>query len=533
MLNSPEYQKVTAKLRDFFQKELVTYTELKSQTGVEVPAWVYGYCCIGYDEYFIGEDSDYERYRTYTDRQLTEFRTVLMAKYNRLVISTDEMKLLKTRHDVLLMRWMVHERRIDNDMHDFSDNYKPWCPIGKDEPMLELFQDMESETPVPKINQMIELQLSGESDSFELPPIQEPISATPIQFNAAPMAFDDVMIEKMATAFADAFNRTVPLSTVPPRPKDFYVPEIDKMYIKWGIYADIKMIIDRNMFYPTFITGLSGNGKTLSVEQAHAVAGKELIITNITEETDEDDLLGGYRLISGNTVWQDGPVVIAMRRGCSLLLDEVDYGTSKLSCLQSVLAGRPVLIKKTGEVVKPALGFTVFATANTKGQGDTVGKFAGTKILNEAFLDRFPIMLHNPYPKPEIEVKIFSTALAHFRFVYSGGAELSEADNEFCLRLSKWCDIVRTSHSSGACSDVISTRRGVDILKAYVIYDSRDRAIKVGVERFNEETRNSFAKLYSAVDEQIEAERKRGELAIDSKTARSMVNQAMQATEKK
>lgn len=512
-------------LIEHFGKELISYDELKSVTEFKVPAWVYGFCIIGSGEYYIGTELDYERHKSYSELELGFVRDKILLHHESLIITSQQLKDLKLIHGHNIPRWAVHERRIGENLHDFSDDYTPWCPLGAPEPKEEL---MDFETSSGKPANTVDLDdefpdFSNTKSQLLDNTMVSPYSHQPLP-DSSPLSFggiDDDTIEKLASAFGKVFNTKEDVHNVPPKPKGFYIPDIDKLFIRWGIYADIVKILERNMFYPAYITGLSGNGKTLGIEQACAELNKELLIVNITEETDEDDLLGGYRLVNGNTVWQDGPVVIAMRRGCPLLLDEIDYGSSKLSCLQSVLSGKPVLIKKTGEVVKPVNGFTVFATANTKGQGDTVGKFAGTKILNEAFLDRFPIMLHNPYPSPKVELKIFETALAHFRFVYDGGNELSSSDSEFCSRMVKWCDIVRQSHESGATNDVISTRRGVDILKAFVIFGARERAIKVGVERFNEETRTSFAKLYQAVDEQIEIERAKASRQPSSRDARA------------
>lgn len=325
---------------------------------------------------------------------------------------------------------------------------------------------------------------------------------------SAPMFNNEMMTtfaQQLGKSIADSMNAPKPMVKVPEVPKGFYIPDVDKFYVKWGIFADIDMIMKRKMFYPCFITGLSGNGKTMSIEQAAAANKRELVIVNITQETDEDDLLGGYRLIDGNTVWQDGPVVKAMERGCPLLLDEIDYGSSKLSCLQSVLSGKPVLIKKTGEVVKPKTGFTVFATANTKGQGDVTGKFAGANILNEAFLDRFPIMLHNPYPNEKVEGKILLTALTHLKAVY-GDSEVNDSDRDFIIRVVKWTKNIRTAFDQGSITDVVSTRRAVDIIKAYIIYNDRAKAIKTGIERFNDEVREKVFDLYSYIDNAIKKE---------------------------
>ena len=268
------------------------------------------------------------------------------------------------------------------------------------------------------------------------------------------------------------------------------VPEKDDTFVKFGSFNDVKKIIQSKLFYPTFITGLSGNGKTFSVEQACAQLGRELIRVNITIETDEDDLIGGFRLINGETVWHNGPVIEALERGAILLLDEIDLASNKILCLQSILEGNGVFLKKIGKVVKPAAGFNVIATANTKGKGSDDGRFIGTNVLNEAFLERFPVTFEQDYPSPAIESKIL------------GGiaAKVGVSDIDFCKRVVDWGDIIRKTFYDGGVEEIISTRRLVHIVRAYSIFNDKAKAISVCVNRFDEETKQSFIELYDKVD---------------------------------
>ena len=274
------------------------------------------------------------------------------------------------------------------------------------------------------------------------------------------------------------------------------VPEKDKNYVPFGNFSDVKKIIQSGIFYPTFITGLSGNGKTFSVEQACAALNRELIRVNITIETDEDDLIGGFRLVDGNTVWHNGPVVEALERGAVLLLDEVDLASNKILCLQSVLEGKGLFLKKTGRYVQPAKGFTIVATANTKGKGSDDGRFIGTNVLNEAFLERFALTFEQEYPTPAIETKILIRI----------AASLGKHDEEFCTNLANWADIIRKTFKDGGIDEVISTRRLVHIMRAYAIWNDRMKAIKVCVNRFDEETKQSFVELYDKIDADVNTE---------------------------
>ena len=268
------------------------------------------------------------------------------------------------------------------------------------------------------------------------------------------------------------------------------IPAKDDTFVKFGNFNDIKKIIQSNLFYPTFITGLSGNGKTFSIEQACAQLKRELIRVNITIETDEDDLIGGFRLVNGETAWHNGPVIEALERGAILLLDEIDLASNKILCLQSVLEGKGVFLKKIGRFIKPAAGFNVFATANTKGKGSDDGRFIGTNVLNEAFLERFPVTLEQSYPSPSVEQKILEGI----------ALDLGVEDRDFCKRLVDWGDIIRKTFYDGGIEEIISTRRLVHIIRAYSIFNDKAKAIQVCVNRFDEETKTAFLELYDKVD---------------------------------
>ena len=289
---------------------------------------------------------------------------------------------------------------------------------------------------------------------------------------------------------------------------DNVVPAKDTDFVNFGNYADIKNIVKSKKFYPVFITGLSGNGKTLAVTQACAESKREMIRCNITIETDEDDLLGGYRLKDGQTVWQNGPVIEAMERGAILLLDEIDLASNKIMCLQPILEGSGVYVKKINKFVKPKLGFNVIATANTKGQGSDDGKFIGTNVLNEAFLERFPVTFEQQYPTAKVEEKIVAQKLA------SAG----KRDQKFAHNLVTWADVIRKTYIDGGCDEIISTRRLVHIAEAYGIFKNKMKAISVCTNRFDEDTKSSFTDLYTKVDsgasvEQILSDKKAAEEA--------------------
>ena len=267
------------------------------------------------------------------------------------------------------------------------------------------------------------------------------------------------------------------------------VPAVDTTFVPFGNFSDVRKVITSKLFYPMFITGLSGNGKTFSVEQACAKANRELIRVNISIETDEDDLIGGFRLVDGNTVWHNGPVVEALERGAVLLLDEIDLASNKILCLQSILEGKGVFLKTLGKFVKPAEGFTVVATANTKGKGSDDGRFVGTNVLNEAFLERFPITFEQQYPSPISEQKIL---------------EILNPKDDFNKKLVDWADIIRKTFYDGGIDEIISTRRLVHIVRAYQIFGNREKAITTCISRFDEETKQAFQELYDKVDADVD-----------------------------
>jgi hypothetical protein len=283
------------------------------------------------------------------------------------------------------------------------------------------------------------------------------------------------------------------------------IPDKDDTFVKFGNFADIKRIIQSRLFYPTFITGLSGNGKTFSVEQACAQLKREMIRVNVTIETDEDDLIGGFRLVNGETAWHNGPVIEALERGAVLLLDEIDLASNKILCLQSVLEGKGVFLKKIGRFVKPAPGFNVIATANTKGKGSDDGRFIGTNVLNEAFLERFPVTFEQSYPSPATEQKILEGI----------ALDLGIEDQDFCKRLCDWGDIIRKTFYDGGIEEIISTRRLVHIVRAYAIFQDKAKAIQVCVNRFDDETKTAFLELYDKIDADFQMPSETPELTIE------------------
>ena len=272
------------------------------------------------------------------------------------------------------------------------------------------------------------------------------------------------------------------------------IPDKDDTFVQFGNFTDLKKIIKSGLFYPAFITGLSGNGKTLSVEQVCAQLKRELIRVNITIETDEDDLIGGFRLVNGETVWHNGPVIEALERGAVLLLDEIDLASNKILCLQSILEGKGVFLKKIGKFIKPSDGFNIIATANTKGKGSEDGRFIGTNVLNEAFLERFPLTFEQDYPSPATEQRILEGI----------SRDLQVDDRPFCKHLVDWADIIRKTFNDGGIEEVISTRRLVHIIKAYSIFSDKTKAIEVCLNRFDDETKTSFIELYDKVDADFE-----------------------------
>lgn len=265
---------------------------------------------------------------------------------------------------------------------------------------------------------------------------------------------------------------------------DTAIPEKFPGFVPFGFYKDLTNIIQSKQFYPVFITGLSGNGKTLMVEQVCATLQRECIRVNISIETDESDLIGSNTLVDGNVVYRDGPVITAMKRGAILLIDEVDRGSNKLMCMQGIMEGKPYFNKKSGEYIHPAEGFNVVATANTKGRGSEEGRYL-SQILDDAFLERFPITVEQDYPSDKVELKILKPLLN---------------DDDFAELLIKWADVIRKTYAEGGIDEIISTRRLVHIAKAYNIFKDRNKAIQLCVARFDEETKNAFVDLYSKVD---------------------------------
>ncbi len=299
---------------------------------------------------------------------------------------------------------------------------------------------------------------------------------------------------EVTTAAVENIEKSFNSPSVIPQVEQNLVPEKDATFVKFGNFPDIKKIIASKLFYPTFVTGLSGNGKTFGIEQVCAQLRRELIRVNITIETDEDDLIGGFRLVNGNTVWHNGPVVEALERGAILLLDEIDLASNKILCLQPVLEGKGLFLKKIGKFVQPKAGFNVVATANTKGKGSDDGRFIGTNVLNEAFLERFPVTFEQAYPAPAHEIKILKNV----------ASSLGVDDTDFCKRLVDWADIIRKTFYDGGIEEIISTRRLVHILRAFSIFNNKEKSIKVCINRFDEDTKQSFLELYDKVDADFE-----------------------------
>ena len=276
------------------------------------------------------------------------------------------------------------------------------------------------------------------------------------------------------------------------------IPQVVKEYVPFGHFKDLKSILQSRLFFPVFITGLSGNGKTMMVEQVCAKLRRECYRVNVTVETDEDDLIGSNTLVDGNIVFREGPVLKAMRKGACLLVDEIDLSSNKIMCLQSILEGKSYLNKKTGELISPAPGFTIIATANTKGKGSDDGRFIGNNILNEAFLERFSITMEQEYPSNAIETKILAK---EFERLGIHGME------DYIKCLVTWADFIRKSFYEGAIDELISTRRLVHISQAFSMFKDKMKAIEMCVSRFDTETKATFLDLYTKVDaEPVEKE---------------------------
>ncbi len=302
---------------------------------------------------------------------------------------------------------------------------------------------------------------------------------------------------EVTTKDVETIEKSFNAPAVEPTLQQNLVPDVDQTFVKFGSFNDVKNILKSKQFYPTFITGLSGNGKTFGVEQACAQLGRELIRVNITIETDEDDLIGGFRLVDGATVWHNGPVIEALERGAVLLLDEVDLASNKILCLQPILEGKGLFLKKIGKFVNPAKGFNVVATANTKGKGSDDGRFIGTNVLNEAFLERFPVTFEQDYPAPSVEKRILGGV----------ASTLGVTDIDFIARLVDWGDIIRKTFYDGGIDEIISTRRLVHILRAYSIFGDKMKSIQVCVNRFDDETKEAFLQLYDKVDADVDLDK--------------------------
>ncbi len=310
---------------------------------------------------------------------------------------------------------------------------------------------------------------------------------------------------QVANAQPIAETPRVPLAVVETQPKELVqaqlrvdvenlVPEKDATFVPFGFYKDLKKVLSSSMFYPIFISGLSGNGKTTMVEQVCANLKREAIRVNISIETDEDDLIGGNTLVDGNVVYREGPVLTAMKRGAVLILDEVDRGSNKLMCLQAILEGKPYFNKKTGETVTPAPGFNLVATANTKGRGSDDGKFISANILDEAFLERFAITVEQEYPTMATEKKI----------VLKKMDKVNNVDEEFATHLVTWSDVIRKTYYEGAIDELISTRRLEHIVNAFAVFGDKQKAVQLCVNRFDEDTKEAFIDLYAKVDPSVE-----------------------------
>ena len=314
--------------------------------------------------------------------------------------------------------------------------------------------------------------------------------------DASPMSLNAEDSAKVYQAAADNVVAMAPKAIEVLEEQDSYVPEKFNGYVPWGNFNMIRDVIKSRIFYPIFITGMSGNGKTLMAKETCAKLNREFVRANITIETDEDDLLGGFRLMNGETVWHDGPVVMAMKRGAVLLLDEIDLASNKIMALQPILEGSSIYLKKIGKWVHPTPGFNVIATANTKGQGSDDGRYIGTNVMNESFLERFPVTIEQTYPTNKIEEKILVNELG----------KQDKVDEPFVKNLVKWADVIRKTFMDGGVDEIISTRRLVHIIGAFCIFDNKMKAIEMCVSRFDTETKDSFLDLYTKVDAGVSVE---------------------------
>ena len=349
-------------------------------------------------------------------------------------------------------------------------------------------------------DQIIDALRSTYGTEFTAPDIRGYCAANDISYQTVTKRLEQFKVGRgkwnleVTSKVVENIEKSFNSPSVIPHLEQNLIPEKNNTFVQFGNFNDIKSILKAKLFYPIFITGLSGNGKTFSVEQCCAQLNKELIRVNITIETDEDDLIGGFRLVDGNTVWHNGPVVEALERGAILLLDEVDLASNKILCLQSILEGKGLFLKKIGKFVQPAAGFNIVATANTKGKGSEDGRFIGTNVLNEAFLERFPVTFEQDYPAPAIEIKILGKV----------ADTLGVTDTDFCKRLVDWGDIIRKTFYDGGIDEIISTRRLVHIVHAYSIFGDKMKSIRVCINRFDDETKQAFLELYDKVDATVQ-----------------------------
>ena len=346
-------------------------------------------------------------------------------------------------------------------------------------------------------------------DTYRLPAFNGGEGATIADVVPAPVVQPDRPVTPASVETKKAESDTLDMSTYF-NPAEL-IPAKDHLFVAHGHFSDLIKVLNSGKFYPVFTTGESGTGKTYMTEQACAKLKREFIRVNITVETDEDDLLGHYALIDGNTVWQDGPVIIAMERGAVLLLDEIDLASNKVMCLQPILEGKGVYLKKINRMVTPAAGFTVVATANTKGKGSEDGRFVFTNILNEAFLERFPITMEVNYPSAQTEKKIVNKVLD----------SLGVSDSDFAEKLVNWANAIRKTFYDGGIDEVIATRRLVHISNAFAIFGDRMKSIEMCVNRFDEDTKTSFLDLYSKIDAGVDVEETEEEVSEENSEERN------------
>ena len=417
-----------------------------------------------------------------------KFKEAVVAKYGNTKFTKDDAKSISDELGLTESQFrtisthVLRHLKVDKGIYAFSDEHKFGSgnktikvspEVVKAEKKKTLKNDMDIISSTDEVSQKWEKKAKEAKASFD-----KPNSAIIKTFSGSASAL-----------FSTPSSKSKPVTVS-------LIPKSDPQYISWGHFKDIKTILNSKIFYPIFITGLSGNGKTSMVHEVCAKLKRDLVRINITVETDEDDLLGGFRLINGETVWQDGPIINAMRKGSVALVDEIDLASHKIMCLQPVLEGKPIYLKKINEVVYPEPGFTIIATANTKGKGSDDGRFIGTNILNEAFLDRFSATFYQEYPSIKMEAKILTKQFDMY--------ELKEDD--FIDKLVRWADVIRRSFKEGAVDEIVTTRRLIDITKSYSIFNDKLKAVSMCLERFDDETKESFTDLYTKIDEGVSME---------------------------